>query len=51
MKVEYIVVEWLIDWKRWDQFYRYNIGGREEILSYNSLRQMGLISLQWDLKS
>ena len=38
-------------WKRWNQFYHYNITGRGEILSYNGLRQMGLISLQWDLKS
>ena len=38
-------------WKRWNQFYHYNISGRGEILSYNGLRQMGLISLQWDLKS
>ena len=39
------------EWKRWNQFYHYNISGRGEILSYNGLRQMGLISLQWDLKS
>ena len=38
-------------WKRWDQFYYDNISGRREILNYNGLRQMGLISLQWDLKS
>ena len=38
-------------WKRWNQFYHYNISGCGEILSYKGLRQMGLISLQWDLKS
>ena len=38
-------------WKRWNQLYHYNIRGCGEILSYNGLRQMGLISLQWDLKS
>ena len=38
-------------WKRWNQFYHYNISGRGEILSYNELKQMGLITLQWDLKS
>ena len=37
--------------KRWNQFYRYNISGRGEILSYNGLRQMGLISFQQDAKS
>ena len=36
---------------RWNQFYRYNISGRGEILSYNGLSQMRLISLQWDSKS
>ena len=38
-------------WKRWNQFYHYNISGRGEILSYNELKQMRLITLQWDLKS
>ena len=38
-------------WKRWSQFCHYNISGRGEILSCNGLRQIGLISLQWDLKS
>ena len=33
------------------QFYHYNISGCGEILNYNGLRQMGLISLQWDFKS
>ena len=35
--------------KRWTQFCHYNIIGRGEILNYNRIRQMGLISLQWDL--
>ena len=38
-------------WKRWNQFYHYNISGRGEILNYKGLTQMGLISFQWDLKS
>ena len=38
-------------WKRWNQFYHYNISGCGEILYYKGLRQMSLISLQWDLKS
>ena len=38
-------------WNRWNRFYHYNISGRGEILSYNGLRQMELISLEWDLKS
>ena len=40
-----------LGWKRWNQFYHYKISGREEILNYNRLMRMGLISLQWDLKS
>ena len=38
-------------WKRWNQFYHYYISGCGEILKYNRLRQMELISFQWDLKS
>ena len=38
-------------WKRWNQFYHYNISERGKILNYNRFRQMGLISLQWDFKS
>ena len=38
-------------WKSWTQLYHYNISGRGQILSYNGLRQIGLIILQWDLKS
>ena len=38
-------------WKRWNQFYHYNISGRGKIISYNGLKQVGLISLQWNLKS
>ena len=38
-------------WKRWNQFYHYKINGRGEILSYNRLSQIGLISFPWDLKS
>ena len=37
--------------KWWNQFYRCNITGHEEILNYYRLRQKGLISLQRDLKS
>ena len=32
--------------QRWTQYYHYNISGHAEILSYNGLRQMELISLQ-----
>ena len=35
----------------YNQFYRYNISGRGKILRYNGLREMGLISPQWDSKS
>ena len=38
-------------WKRWNQFYHYIISGRGETLNHNELWQMGLISLQWDLKA
>ena len=38
-------------WKRLNQFDHDNISGRGEILNYNRLRHMGLIGLQWDLKS
>ena len=34
-----------------EQFYACNISGHGEILSYNRLTQMGLISFQSDLKS
>ena len=37
--------------KRWYQFDHYNISGHWKMLNYNGLRQMGFISLQWDLKS
>ena len=46
-----VILLFFSGWKRWNQFYHYNISGRGEILNYNGLRQMGLISLQWDLKS
>ena len=38
-------------WKRWNQFYHYDISGYGEILNYYGLRKMRLISLQWYLKS
>ena len=38
-------------WKRWSQFYHYNISGHGKILKYNGLMQMGLSSLEWDLMS
>ena len=38
-------------WKRWFRFYHYNISGRGEISNYNGLKQMGLITLKWELKS
>ena len=41
----------LLGWKTCNQFYHYNISGLGKILNYKRLRQMELISLQWDLKS
>ena len=38
-------------WKRRSELYYYNISGRGEILNYNGLNQIGLINLQWKLKS
>ena len=38
-------------WKRPSQLYQYTISGRGEILNYNGLNQIGLINLQWELKS
>ena len=35
-----------LGWKRWNQFYHYNISGPEKVSNYNGLTQMGLISLQ-----
>ena len=35
-----------IKWKRWNQFYQYNISGRGDILKYKRLKQVGMISLQ-----
>ena len=40
-----------LGWKRWTQFYHYNISERGEISTFTGLRKMRLISLQWDLKS
>ena len=38
-------------WKKWNHCYYYKISGCGEILNYYRLRQIGLISLQRDLKS
>ena len=47
-----VILLFLSGWKKWNQFYRYNISGSWEILNYNELRQMGWISLSdiWRLK-
>ena len=46
-----MVLLFSLEWKRWYQFHYYNSYWHGKILSYNGLRQIILISFQWDLKS
>ena len=41
----------LLEWNRWNQFYRYNTKKHGEILNCNGLKLIGLFIFQWDLKS
>ena len=45
-----VILLFSVEWKTCNQFYHYNISGLGKILNYKRLRQMELISLQWDLK-
>ena len=42
------ILGWFYSWRQGSQFYHYYINGLAEKLSYNGLRQMGLISFNWD---